>query len=557
MSSARSPLVRFWLQALWLVVPFVALSALTVLAWRADERTRRERAVARAVAAARIMLDQREGHLNYWSEFPATETILLPPVPVGEDSGSQPARERYEAGDYEGVLGGSDSARSDAGLRLRALAALQLLRKETQPARLTELAGIIAANPDFTTPPLMEEAARRFEELKLGCPGIFHLWSDHWARLQSEAELATIVRARKLTGPAVWVPLGTQLYLVEIDSLTGLWRAHSEAELANMDRIFIPQVLPDGYAIRLECAGRVIGELGEGSVVETVPRGAWVARILLADENALLAGDAKSRRMLVGVLAAAALAAAFGLWQAGRGYMRAVELADRQSGFMAAVSHEMRTPLAAMRLLAENLESGVAERAGESAGHLRLLRGECARLSTLVENVLAFSGKSRVAAFEALSPSDLLDDLSAMLVPVAERLGVRLETSADALPTAPMGDAAALRRLILNLLDNALKHTPPGGSVVCRIEPEAPAHWRIEVADTGPGVPVAERDRVFEPFYRIGSELRRTTPGVGLGLALVRLTAIAHGGRAGVSDSPGGGALFTVTLPLQPPAPRR
>ena len=557
MSSARSPLVRFWLQALWLVVPFVALSVLTVLAWRADERTRRERAVVRAVAAARVALEQRDGHFNDWSDFPDPDTILLPPIPMAEDPDSQAARERYEKGDYEGVLGGSDSARSTAGLRLRALAALQLLRKETQPARLAELAGIIAAHSDFTTPALMEEAGRRFDELNLARPVIIGLWYDQWARLQSEAELAAIIRARKLTGPAVWVPLGTDLYLVEIDPLTGRWRAHSEAEWVNMDRVFIPQVLPDGYAIRLECAGRVIGARGEGSVVETVPCGAWVARVLLADENALLADDAKSRRMLVGVLAAAALAAVYGLWQAGRGYMRAVDLAERQSGFMAAVSHEMRTPLAAMRLLAENLESGVAERTGESADHLRLLRGECARLATLVENVLAFSGKSRVAAFETLSPSELLDDLSAMLAPLAERRRVRLETFADDLPAAPMGDAAALRRLILNLLDNSLKHTPPGGSVVCRITPEPPAHWRIEVADTGTGVPVAERDRVFEPFYRIGSELRRTTPGVGLGLALVRLTAIAHGGRAGVSDSPGGGALFTVILPLQPPAPRR
>lgn len=121
----------------------------------------------------------------------------------------------------------------------------------------------------------------------------------------------------------------------------------------------------------------------------------------------------------------------------------------------------------------------------------------------------------------------------------------------EPLPERPGGDAAALRRALLNLLDNALKHTPDGGTVRCEIRAAAPAHWQIEVSDTGPGVPEAERERIFEPFYRIGSELRRTTPGVGLGLALVRRTAFEHCGQVAVSNSPDGGACFTLTLPLQ------
>jgi signal transduction histidine kinase len=119
-------------------------------------------------------------------------------------------------------------------------------------------------------------------------------------------------------------------------------------------------------------------------------------------------------------------------------------------------------------------------------------------------------------------------------------------------PVPPHGDVAALRRALLNLLDNALKHTPAGGHVNCHAGPLDDAHWSIEVTDTGAGIPPRERRRIFDAFYRIGDELRRTTPGTGLGLALVKRTAEAHGGRVEVDDAPGGGARFTITLPLHP-----
>jgi signal transduction histidine kinase len=560
MTAARSPLFRFCLLALWLVVPFAVLLGLTVRAWRVDEESRRTRIIAEARETAARALAELDRALGPWSAFPAQDTITEPPLPV-TDPISQGARERYDAGDFEGVLGSTDAVRSPAGLRLRALAALQLLRQETAPARLAELAEVLVATMDFTSPPLLAEAVRRFDELKLTPPPALARWEDAWANLQAQAALARAIREHPPAATTSWLRLEPETYLVETNPLTGQWRTReSYGVVAAMQSLNLPAVA-SGLAVRVSVAGRTIGGVcgnqtfggdlyTDSPALAAVTRGAWTADVTLMNHGTFAAEDALTRRFMAGVLIAAGLAVLFGIWQAGRGYLRAVELADRQAGFMAAVSHEMRTPLAAMRLLAENLESGVADRAGDRDDHVRLLRAECSRLSTLVENVLAFTGKNREIFPERIDVAAMLTEVTEMIRPLAERQGIRLDTHLDPLPEPPGGDAAALRRALLNLLDNALKHTPAGGTVRCDIRAAAPAHWQIEVSDAGPGVPEAERERIFEPFYRIGSELRRTTPGVGLGLALVRRTAFEHCGHVAVSDAPDGGARFTLTLPL-------
>jgi signal transduction histidine kinase len=255
---------------------------------------------------------------------------------------------------------------------------------------------------------------------------------------------------------------------------------------------------------------------------------------------------------MTAVLAVAGLAVGFGLVQAGRAYLRAVELARRQSEFMAAVSHEMRTPLAAMRLLAENLESGVADRAGQREQHTKLIREECARLGDLVDNVLAFTRGGNGEPLEFFDVAAMVADVASLVEPMAARRNIEFECAVAGFPEPPSGDVAALRRALLNLLDNALKHTPDSGKVTCRAFSTDNDSWKLEVSDTGPGIPAAERKRIFEAFYRIGDELRRTTPGTGLGLALVKRTAEAHGGKITVNDASGGGACFTLSLPIKP-----
>jgi len=113
-----------------------------------------------------------------------------------------------------------------------------------------------------------------------------------------------------------------------------------------------------------------------------------------------------------------------------------------------------------------------------------------------------------------------------------------IEIHAEAVDSTDfVGDPARLRRVMLNLLQNAVRHTPEDGSVTVKIEKNAVGGFEIEVADDGEGIDPADRERIFEPFYRGGSEAARTRPGTGLGLAIARAVVEAHGGRIWLADS--------------------
>jgi signal transduction histidine kinase len=110
------------------------------------------------------------------------------------------------------------------------------------------------------------------------------------------------------------------------------------------------------------------------------------------------------------------------------------------------------------------------------------------------------------------------------------------------------GDPEKLQRMLFNLIQNAIRHTPPDGSVTVRVE-QRPGAAEIAVADTGTGIAPAERERVFEPFYRAGADASRTDSGAGLGLAIARAIVEAHGGRIWLDDAPRG-TVVRVQLPL-------
>lgn len=552
MAVPPPPVRRFLLHALWVVLPFCALAGLSWSAWRADSKTRENRLLEAAGRGAVRALDEGRNSLGPWSPVPETRGTEVPPVP-GDDPAAEDARKRYAAGDYEWVLGSGDTVRSEAGLPLRALAALQLLRRETDPGRLGELAGILTARLDFVSPPFLEEAERRFADLKIEQPPQLMNWRERWERVRVEEELAGRPGDRSAVR---WMEVDGKAYLVEADNGSGNWRVSEESVVKSVlgrTEDLESRSLAEGLGISISADGRrVAGEAGVSSLY-LVNRPGWRSEVVLLDADAYIAAEVRTRNIITGVIGLAALAGAVGLVLAGRSYSRAVELARRQSEFMAAVSHEMRTPLAAMRLLAENLESGVADRSGQRAEHTRMIREESARLGDLVGNVLAFTREGTAEPHEAFDVGRMIADAASLIRPMAERSGIRFEMKVADFPDPPAGDVAALRRAVINLLDNALKHAPPGGEMSCDVRPLDGGSWRVEVCDSGPGVPVNERGRIFEAFYRIGDELRRTTPGTGLGLALVKRTAEAHGGSVSVDDAPGGGARFILTLPLHPP----
>jgi signal transduction histidine kinase len=237
-----------------------------------------------------------------------------------------------------------------------------------------------------------------------------------------------------------------------------------------------------------------------------------------------------------------------------------------KSNFVSSVSHELRAPIGAVRLMAESLESGRVDGEAKRKEYFSLIAQECRRLSALVENVLDFSrieqGRKRYS-FEPVDFAALVRQAAALMEPHAAERKVRIETPCQP-PGAEISEARwdhqAIEQALVNLLDNAIKHSPEGGTVTLAIEagqPGGPSDVvRIWVEDHGEGIPPEAHARIFDLFYRHGSELRRETKGVGIGLSIVKHVAEAHGGRVIVESAVGQGSRFGLELPLEVPQAR-
>jgi two-component system OmpR family sensor kinase len=217
---------------------------------------------------------------------------------------------------------------------------------------------------------------------------------------------------------------------------------------------------------------------------------------------------------------------------------------ERERAFMADAAHELRTPLTALHLQMGMLERASGE--GERAAAMGKLSAGVQRAIRLVEQLLALA-RQEPRADGRRSPvrlDDLAREVVAELVPLADAGRIDLGIEA-AQPASVQGDAEALRTLLRNLVDNAVRYTPAGGRVDVAVE-SAPAA-RITVSDTGPGIPAEERARVFDRFYRrAGTE----PPGSGLGLSIVKTIAESHGATVQLSGGPAGrGLAVSVSFP--------
>jgi signal transduction histidine kinase len=226
----------------------------------------------------------------------------------------------------------------------------------------------------------------------------------------------------------------------------------------------------------------------------------------------------------------------------------------RQQQFVADASHELRTPVALIRASAEVLAGAPELARGPHAGLLAGIGREAERLGRLLGDLLQLARFDSGRAPAALGPV-ALSDLVAEAVEQVRRLELArgLELAAAAEPHLWVrGDTGRLRQLALILLDNALKHTPPGGRVEASVRAER--GWaRLAVADTGCGIAAEHLPHLFERFYRVDRARARGAGGAGLGLAIARELVEQHGGRIGVESAPGRGSTFAVWLPLLRP----
>jgi signal transduction histidine kinase len=288
----------------------------------------------------------------------------------------------------------------------------------------------------------------------------------------------------------------------------------------------------------------VVPDLAPGS-----PR--WTLSLVHA-QGSLEAAVARTRRWnlgaSLGVLALLAGSVALALVAS----QRAQRLARDRMEFVAGISHELRTPLAVIRSAAENLADGVVDSGAQVQKYGTLIADEGRKLSEMVDQVLTFSTleSGHALRLRPAAVDELVADVVRGLAPAAEAAGMRIETEVRGPLPPVLGDAAALGRVMTNLVTNAIKYAASGGWIGVLVEAGAGGRLvRITVADRGPGIAHQDQRRVFEPFFRGHAAVAAQIHGNGLGLDLVRRITERHGGRVSLESEPGRGSRFTVELP--------
>jgi two-component system phosphate regulon sensor histidine kinase PhoR len=245
-----------------------------------------------------------------------------------------------------------------------------------------------------------------------------------------------------------------------------------------------------------------------------------------------------------------ALLGGYLLW---RDVRRDLDLAEIRSQFAASVSHELKTPLTAIRMFAETVRLGRIKDETTRAEYLDTIINESERLSRLLNNVLDISRieqgrKLYQPRLQALAPI-LQTAARTMDYPLRQQgFSLRVEIE-DGLPEVCV-DADALEQALLNLIGNAIKYSGTSREIGLELVREGP--WAlVRVIDRGVGIPPGDRQRIFEKFYRLPSPENRQVPGTGLGLALVAHFVQEHGGRVEVDGAPGCGSTFSIYLRLE------
>ena len=303
-----------------------------------------------------------------------------------------------------------------------------------------------------------------------------------------------------------------------------------------------------------DSAGRLLhgARLPEGLASRPViaPGTDWSIRTAPADPAALNAGVARRQRIYMGLVALTAALVLFGGYFTLRAMRRELEVLRLKHEFVAAVSHEFRSPLTSIRQLSELLLRDRVPREERRREYYGLINRESVRLSRMVENLLDFArmedGRKQYR-FENLDASEWLRALASELEGQISQRGYVLESRIpEALPVL-RADREALSCAVVNLLDNAVKYSPHSKTVWLEAE------WDnggvlVRVRDRGWGIDPQDLPHIFDKFYRGRGDVAAETRGAGLGLSLVRHIVEAHAGRVEVDSRPGEGSVFTLRL---------
>jgi signal transduction histidine kinase len=220
-------------------------------------------------------------------------------------------------------------------------------------------------------------------------------------------------------------------------------------------------------------------------------------------------------------------------------------------GLIAAVSHDLRTPLTSLRLLIDAIDDDLVTDPATRRNYLERISTNVHALSTLIEDLFEFSrlesGDIRWT-MERVMLDELVHETIDAMRPHAEAGAVAVHADLSPRLAAAQANPEQIQRVLFNLIQNAIRHTPADGSVVVRAVPATEGTIEIEVADSGPGIAHDDRERVFEPFFQGGDRSARSDGGAGLGLAISRAIIEAHGGQIWLTDAEPG-TCVRIRLP--------